>query len=340
MPVHNAEATLASALESILRQTFARWELVAVNDGSTDATAQLLDHFAGKDFRIRPFAQPRQGIVSALNLGLSFSRGQLIARMDADDQMHPRRLERQWGFLQENPWAGLVACQVEFASNQSSNGYRHHVEWTNTLLAPGQIRLSRFIESPFAHPSVMFRKELANRHGSYREGPFPEDYELWLRWLDCGVEMAKIPEILLTWNDHPGRLSRCDQRYSSEAFYRLKARYLAAPRGVHGRPCSELEHARAATRRLWLWGAGRKSRQRFRFFEEISPIPLAGYIDIDPVKIQRTIHDLPVLGSDRLPHPETSFILSYVGSRGAREQIRQRLNQAGYQEGASFLLAA
>lgn len=104
-------------------------------------------------------------------------------------------------------------------------GYARHVSWTNRLLTHDEISLARVVESPLAHPSVTFRRELVERWGGYREGDFPEDYELWLRWLEAGVRMDKLAESLLVWNDSPTRLSRCDRRYDKEAFYRLKARY-------------------------------------------------------------------------------------------------------------------
>src|SRR2546425_6870649 len=98
----------------------------------------------------------------------------------------------------------------------------------------------------------MFRRELLNKHGGYREGDFPEDYELWLRWLDAGVTMAKVPRVLLTWNDAPERLSRTDRRYDVEAFYRCKAFYLAR----------WLKRHVDASRPLLVWGAGRPTRKR------------------------------------------------------------------------------
>ena len=81
----------------------------------------------------------------------------------------------------------------------------------------------------------MFRRELVARHGGYRAGDFPEDYELWLRWLDAGVRMAKVPRPLLTWHDSTGRLSRTDARYDPEAFFRLKAEGCGC-RGTHCAP--------------------------------------------------------------------------------------------------------
>src|SRR5207247_9233486 len=127
-----------------------------------------------------------------------------------------------------------------------------HVDWSNTLLSHQEISLARFVESPVVHPSVMFRRELIDRLGGYAEGQFPEDYELWLRWLEAGVRFEKLPEALLRWRDRDARLSRSDPRYDSEAFYRMKAIYLARWLAANNR-----HHPK-----IVVCGAGRLTRRR------------------------------------------------------------------------------
>ncbi|MCK5803596.1 MAG: glycosyltransferase family 2 protein, partial [Lentisphaeria bacterium] len=195
LPVYDGTATLQRAIQSIREQTLADWELIVVNDGSTDGTAKMLADCAAEDIRIRVFTHTRnRGIVSALLTGLEQARAPYIARMDADDLCAPERLEQQRDFLDAHPDIGLVGCRVRFGGDRATHaGYAAYVDWTNTLLEPEEIALNRFVESPFAHPSVAFRRELPECFGSYRDGDFPEDYELWLRWLDAGVRMAKLP---------------------------------------------------------------------------------------------------------------------------------------------------
>jgi cellulose synthase/poly-beta-1,6-N-acetylglucosamine synthase-like glycosyltransferase len=172
----------------------------------------------------------------------------------------------------------------------------------------------------------MFRRELVEAYGPYRGGDFPEDYELWLRLMDAGVVMAKVPEILLTWNDPPKRLSRQDPRYRPEAFARIKAGYLAR----------ELE--RRSIREILIWGAGRTSRKRAAFLEEHN-IAIRAYIDIDPCKIGQRVHGRPVICRTELPQSGQVFIVSYVGSRGAGQEIEAFLQGRGYQPGRDYLLA-
>jgi glycosyltransferase involved in cell wall biosynthesis len=292
MPVCNGAATVGRAVAGIRAQTLADWELIAIDDGSTDDTRELLYSLARQEPRIRVVPRPHEGVVAALNAGLVVARGPLVARMDADDEAHPERLAEQAAFLraENNRGLGLVGCLVEFGGDrQASAGYALHVDWINSLVSPEALALNRFVEAPLAHPSVMFRRELLERFGGYRAGDFPEDYELWLRWLDAGVRMAKVPRPLLRWNDPPSRLSRTDARYSPDAFFRVKAGWIAREvrRSARGRP-------------VYVWGAGRPTRKRAAHLETHG-LRLAGYIDVDAKKTTPALGGVgrPVLGVAR-----------------------------------------
>ena len=322
MPVRNARATVAAAIQSVLAQTAADWELVIVDDGSTDGTSEILERFAREDARIVLIRQKAAGITEALQDGCAACRGDFIARMDADDVMDARRLELQRRFLMEHEDCGLVSCQVRFGGTEA--GYAAHVEWVNSLRTAEAMSVRRFVEAPVAHPSVMFRRRLIAMHGGYRSGDFPEDYELWLRWLEAGVGFGKVEEALLTWNDPPQRLSRTDGRYSVEAFYAMKCGYLQRWLDAH-----------AAGRDVWLWGAGRITRRRFDSLTGVT-----GFIDVDESKRGRHRDGRTVRLADDLPEKSGSFILSGVGNRGARERIHAHLTQRGWVEGRDFLLVA
>ncbi len=328
LPVRNAVATLARAVASVQAQTLRDWELVIVDDGSSDGSGPWLRRAVAEDARIRVLGQPALGLVPALNAGLAAARGCFVARLDADDACHPERLAAQVEALERDPGLGLVSCLVGFGGDRAANaGYALHVDWLNSLVTPDQIALNRFVESPLAHPSVLFRRELVERHGGYRDGDFPEDYELWLRWLEAGVRMAKVSRELLAWHDTPGRLSRTDSRYDPEAFFRLKAGFVASTLKKAGR--SE----------VWIWGAGRPTRKRAAHLEAHG-LRIAGYIDIDTRKTGKTVGGVPVIPPEGLLPPGKVFVLGYVGKRGAREDIRGRLDRRGWAEGRDFLMCA
>ncbi len=330
LPAYDAAASVARAVRSVLDQTLADFELIVVDDGSTDGTAAEARRAARGDARLRVLEVPHGGIVPALDAGLAAARGRLLARMDADDEMLPRRLEAQAALLAARPDVGVAACLVEFGGDaREALGYSLHVDWQNGLCEPEEIALHRFVESPVAHPSVTFRRELLAQHGGYLDGEAPEDYELWLRWMDAGVRFAKVREVLLRWNDAPQRLSRTSSRYSSEAFYACKCRYLARWLRSHVAP----------TRGIWLWGAGRTTRRRFAALEAHG-VALAGFIDVDPKKTGRSLAGRPVLSPEQLPAPAGAFVVGGVGVRGARELIWERLEARGFRLGADFVPAA
>ena len=330
LPAYNAAATLFRAVDSIRAQTFRDWELIVVDDGSTDGTGEWLDSIARTEPRLRVLRRPHAGIVAALNAGLAAARGEFIARMDADDVSHPERLDEQSALFARRPELGLAGTLVEFGGcRERAAGYALHVDWLNRLVEPGEIALNRFVESPFAHPSVMFRRGLVEQWGGYREGGFPEDYELWLRWLDAGVETAKAPRVLLTWNDPPGRLSRNDPRYDADAFYRCKAFYLARWLKAHV----------PTGRRLLVWGAGRPTRKRAEYLAAHG-VRIDGYVDVDPRKTGRSLGGRPVMATEELPAPEAVFVLGCVAVRGARELIRNHLCGRGFREGRDFMMTA
>ncbi len=327
LPFRNPGATLVRAIESIRVQDFVDWELILVDNASTDRSLER-SAAAAADDRIRVVTEPRAGIVPALKTGLAAARAPLIARMDADDVAAPERLGEQTRFLRSHPEVGLCATRVRFAGDRAvARGYALYVDWTNDLLTHSDIALNRFVESPIAHPSVCFRTACVERFGGYRDGPFPEDYELWLRWLEAGVRMEKLPDFLLEWHDPPSRISRSDPRYASEAFFAVKSPYLA-----------RFVVARQGSRPLWQWGAGRETRRRTRCFVEAG-MTVAAYVDVDPKRIGQSIAGIPVYAPEAIPTAGEVYVIACVAVRGARERIRRLLAGRGYEEGTDFVCA-
>jgi glycosyltransferase involved in cell wall biosynthesis len=159
MPFRNAVSTLDECLDSIQQQSLDSWELVAIDDDSVDESASIVEYRAQHDPRIRLLSPGRVGLVAALNQGIAETRAPLIARMDADDLMHPRRLELQFAYLQQHPQIALVGSQVElFPPDQIRAGYQEYVRWQNACTTPNEIAANIYVESPFAHPSVMIRR--------------------------------------------------------------------------------------------------------------------------------------------------------------------------------------
>jgi glycosyltransferase involved in cell wall biosynthesis len=327
LPYRNAEETLDECLLSICSQTFEDFELLAIDDASTDNSVHRLQAYAKSDPRIRSLENSRPGLVNALNLGLEQARSNIIVRMDADDRMRPERLHRQYRYLRANPEITLLGSQVRlFPDEQIAPGFREYITWQNRCLDQDSIAGDIYIESPFAHPSLAYRRDAVMKAGGYRHGDFPEDYELWLRLYRLGHRMAKLPEVLLEWRDSETRLSRTDPRCERRAFDRLRADYLA-------RDPLLLKHRES----LVIWGAGRKTRQRCRLLLE-QGFRIKAWIDIDPKKIGNRIQGIEVRGPQWLQRNPRPFVLVYVNNHGARDLIGRELARMGYHRRRDYLM--
>lgn len=327
MPVFNAAKWLREACASILCQTMAGFELIAVDDASSDDSYEILQSAAANDSRIRLLRSPQKGIVSALNFGVTMSRGRYIARMDADDIMPQRRLELQADFLDNHRAISLVSGRVAYLGDaQVNQGYARYVDWLNTFSSPQDFEFRRFIESPVAHPSVMVRREVM-RANPYRHGDFPEDYDLWLRLLQAGFSFGTVVEPVLHWRDHGARASRTDTRYDIEKFYTHKAAFLASWLTGHG-------HGKVAA-----WSGGRRTRRRIDALRA-QGITIDQFIDVHPRRVGQAIQGARVVSPETFFEKGKQFVVVYVSSRGAREVIVKALVDNGYAEGISFICAS
>ncbi len=200
MPVYNGETYLREAIESILSQTYSDFEFLILDDGSTDASASIIRGY--RDERIRFLSNPqRLKLSGALNRGLEEAKGNLIARMDADDIARPQRLARQVAFFQEQRDVGVCGAWVErFGSG------KRRVD--KNPITSAEIQAYALFECPFSHPSVMLNKGLFASAGLRYNGDFypTEDYELWARAVHL-FPCANIPEVLLDYRVHQGGMT-------------------------------------------------------------------------------------------------------------------------------------
>ncbi len=329
LPVRDAGPYLEACRRSLERQTLADHEVVAVDDGSTDGSGEALDRWAALNPRVRVVHLPPSGLVPALNAGLALCRAPLVARMDADDACHPRRLELEVALLDERAEVGVAGCLVRHVPvHRVAGGTRRYEAWLNGLIEHEAMARERFVESPLPHPTAVVRREVLERAGGWRDLGWPEDHDLWLRLFAAGVRFAKVPRVLHFWRDHPRRLTRTDPRYARAAFLAMKAHHLA--RGPL-----------AGGRRAVIWGAGPTGRRLARELER-EGVVLGGFVDIDPRKVGREVRGVPVVdpgGLDRLLVPGT-VVLAAVAAWGGRERVRSALAARGLAEGRDFWCVA
>lgn len=255
LPVRDGAATLDAALESLRAQTFPHFEVLVVDDGSRDATSRIARAWAQRDDRFRlvrsgsggdwqsslegldesppspagpaPPCPAPCGIVPALQRGLAESRGDYIARMDADDLCHPERLAAQLDLLERSP--GLAGCGTGVRYVPESTVTPHAAEytaWLNSMTTWKAVAANIFVECPLAHPTFMFRRKALTDVGGYRDRSWPEDYDLLLRLWRRGHRFVTVPRVLLDWGNGPGRLSRNHPAYSLAAFRACKVHHL------------------------------------------------------------------------------------------------------------------
>ncbi len=324
MPVRNGGAFLAGAVQSILDQSLQEFELLLVDDHSSDGA---IDRLHRNDDRLVVLSHEGAGVSSAFNAGLARARGQFIARMDADDIASRDRLEQQVSFLRLHEDIDICGACVEIFSEQKiAGGNERYQAWLNNLRTPQAIRREMFIESPIPNPTAMFRSTALRSLGGFHDPEWPEDYDLYLRADARGIKMGKPPGCLLRWREHPGRLTRTEDRYSQGNFQAAKAHYLANSRLPAGEP-------------VVIWGAGPGGRLMHDLLQG-EGTAIKGFLDIHPRRIGGQKRGLPIWPLDKLSALVDSFILVAVGTAGVRPEIREFMDRHARIEGEDYLFVA
>jgi len=238
MSVYNGERFLAPAIDSVLAQDFHDFEFLIIDDGSTDASPEIIRGYAQKDSRIRATLRENRGLVASLNEMIETARSPIIARMDADDICLPDRFSKQIGFLAGNPDYGVVGSWTE---DIDAGGRPYHL--TGKEHPENHEAFLTAIENGWpllCHPAAMFRREIVlgvgGYHGAFRHC---EDYDLWLR-LASVTRLASIPERLLRYRHYDDQVS---SRHATEQQIGAAISYLAYRERAEGRtdPTAALE---------------------------------------------------------------------------------------------------
>ncbi len=326
LPFYRVDSGFSHAIESICNQTFTDWRLLLVNNNADETGLRIAREWMEQDARIAMVDESVQGIAHALNKGLAVSKSEYVARMDADDISLPNRLQLQVDYLDNHPDVDAVSTQTRFESSLAENrGYALFVEWQNSIISPEAHALSRFVESPIAHPSIMFRKTLIDHYGPYDTGPVPEDYELWLRWMGHGIRFYKIPIPLVVWNDHEQRLSRNHENYSREAFYQVKCKYLA----------KWILETVPKDKKVVVCGSSKIGRKRADLLSEHG-VEVYGFTDVKK-RPNRQVRFIPY---QTIHSPEPWFLVNFIAKRGVGESITNHFQQLGFITGRDFIMGA
>jgi glycosyltransferase involved in cell wall biosynthesis len=227
LPVRDAAPWLSQTLASLERQTERDFELIAVDDGSSDASPEILEQAARRDPRIRVFHRLASGLPETLRFACSQARAPLLARQDADDLSHRERLAALRAYLDMHDEIDVVSSRVRlFPGASVGAGMRRWSAWHDSLLTHEAMYAERLIDVPLLNGAAMLRRRAVEAAGGWRERGGPEDMDLWLRLFAHGSRFAKLARRLYGWRQHPGSATRTDPRYSHERFLALKVEEL------------------------------------------------------------------------------------------------------------------
>ncbi len=300
--VRDVEPWIGEAIDSLLAQTFDRWIATIVDDGSSDATAALIE---GRDPRIRLIRPGRVGLVEAINRAVRDADTPLVARFDGDDVCHPERFAEQVGFLDANPDVDVVDSRVTCFRDDAPlpGGMARFERWLDSIHTDDDFDREFLVDSPVCNPAAMVRRSALL---DCRPGDFPEDYDVWLRMRRAGARFHKLPRRLLKWRDRSDRVTRTDPRYRRDAFFRTKLEHFGATNTAE---------------RVAVWGAKKHGKPWIR---ALGPVAV---VDIDPAVTER--QGIPVIRPAQLPAARPDLVLVAVGSPGARVIIEAQLAEMG-----------
>ena len=281
MPAKNTALFLAECMGSILAQTYTNWELLVVDDNSTDTTFSILEDYRKQDKRIHIFKNTGNGIIDALRLAYSNSKGEFVTRMDADDIMHVDKLKIMQVSLQASGKGYLATGLVKyFCDGEIGGGFKRYEEWLNSLSTLG-----------------------ANFEEIYNSDLYPEDYDLTFRFKEAGLKCIPTNQVLHYWRDYATRTSRTDENYADCSFIDIKLHHFL-----------RLDYQKEMN--LVVWGAGKKGK---RVAELLLKEGIAfHWICDNPKKIGKDIYNqkmLPFQDLDKIENPQSIITVANIDAQ-------------------------
>ncbi len=323
LPVFNTSVYLSECLDSILQQTEPDWELIAVDDFSTDNSLSLLKNYAKSDPRIHVFKNEKKGIAPALKMAFEKSTGDLITRMDSDDKMFPAKLEQLKSNLLAAEEGTVATAKVTyFSENGMGEGYLKYAEWLNDLVERNAHWKEIYKECPIPSPCWMaFRSDLEKCSAFQNDELYPEDYDLSFRFRNAGFKVNGCDEVLHLWRDRPERASRTDKNYQDNSFLKLKIDWF-------------LKSDFDAERPLVIWGAGRKGKRLARLMEEQNAS--FGWVSNNQDKIGHEIRGVELRHFSIISQLKNPQIIIAVAAPDDQKEILEFLNKHNLQSGDHY----
>jgi len=276
-PFRNTEVFLKDCIKSIINQTYTNWELIIVDDFSTDNSYKLVENFAKKDSRIILLKNTKSGIIGALQMAFKYSNGDFITRMDSDDIMHVQKIEILAYNLMANKRQSVAVGLVKYFSEDTlGEGYKNYETWLNKLTIAGTNFSEIYKECVIPSPCWMMHRDDLIACDAFNPKTYPEDYDLTFRMYEQGYTCIPCDKELHYWRDYSTRSSRVQEHYNQNNFLDIKLHYFL-----------KLDYD--TSRPLVIWGAGNKGKTIAKILIE-KDIPYY-WICNNPKKIGKHIYD-------------------------------------------------
>jgi glycosyltransferase involved in cell wall biosynthesis len=308
IPFKNTETFLPECLDSIIEQSYRNWEVIIVDDGSSDRSYKIVSNYTKVDKRFKLFKNPGEGIIEALRFAFEKSSGTYITRMDSDDIMVPNKLEVLLNNLLANSKGYLATGLVSYFSETGINdGYKSYETWLNRLTTKGSNYSEIYKECVIPSPCWMIHKNDLIACDAFNPNDYPEDYDLTFRFYKHQMKVIPCDKVLHYWRDYSTRTSRTHEHYAENYFLEIKLRYFL-----------ELDYD--STRPLVVWGAGNKGKTIAKLLNNKNVDFI--WICNNPKKIGKHIYDKELHDFNYLNEIKNAQSIITVANKESQQSIK------------------
>jgi glycosyltransferase involved in cell wall biosynthesis len=314
MPAKDVESFVSACIQSIINQSYLKWELIVVDDHSSDNTYKIIDDYALKDNRIKIVKNFGNGIIDALKLAYENSKGHFITRMDADDLMSEIKIEELVNLLQSQNEVKIATGYVEyFSDSELGEGYQKYAQWLNQLVDNQNHFAEIYKECVVPSPCWMMRRKDFESIGAFNNDIYPEDYDLCFRMYAYQLKILGIPKVLHYWRDYNNRTSRTSLHYADNSFIQLKMHYFI-----------KLDYNKS--KKLILLGAGKKGKQIAKILVNRS-IPFT-WVTNNPKKIGLKIYDVLLEDQNYNLFSENHQVIIAIANPNEQKDVANRIENS------------
>lgn len=323
MATRNTAPYLHDCLDSICAQTYPNWELIAINDHSTDGSLEILESYASQDKRIKVVNSKRELLIPALKEGYPHATGSLINRMDSDDKMPVDKIESMVAEWQKWGRGHIIAGGTKHFVDEGEvgGGFLRYEQWLNEVARNNLHWKEIYKECVIPSHCWLIHRDDLESAGGFEPEVYPEDYDLCFRFYQKGLKVIGMDKILHLWRDRSNRISRTWEEYKDNRYYQLKLRYF-------------FEIDREYSRPLVIWGAGKNGKDLMKVVLKYEQNPC--WICDNERKIGKDIYGTTLKHYSQVREMEDPQVLIAVASPDGQVEIEQQLNDWGMTKAVNY----